>query len=215
MKIQWLGHSCFKLVSNTGITIVTDPYDSYIGQTMQKVQADIVTVSHHHDDHNATQNVKGNPIILDKHGVFDIAGITIQNFKTYHDNKLGSLRGDNLVFKFNIDGLNICHLGDIGEMISAEIIQELLPIDVLLIPVGGKYTIDAFQAKEYTQYLAPCLILPMHYKTKSINIDIDPIDKFLDLFTKEEIEFIKNKEIEFSKLHLNKKKKRVIVFKSN
>lgn len=215
MKIQWLGHSCFKLVSNTGITIVTDPYDSYIGQTMQKVQADIVTVSHHHDDHNATQNVKGNPIILDKHGVFDIAGITIQNFKTYHDNKLGSLRGDNLVFKFNIDGLNICHLGDIGEMISAAIIQELLPIDVLLIPVGGKYTIDAFQAKEYTQYLAPCLILPMHYKTKSINIDIDPIDKFLDLFTKEEIEFIKNKEIEFSKLHLNKKKKRVIVFKSN
>ncbi len=216
MTIQWLGHSCFHLKSKSGISIVTDPYDSYIGQKMPSITADIVTVSHSHDDHSATENISGTPIILDKYGVFETDDISIYNIKTYHDDKQGSLRGDNLVFVMTIDEIRVCHLGDIGEKVSQKITKAVFPVDILLIPVGGKYTIDAQQAKSYVEHLTPKVIVPMHHKTKNINIDIAPVNYFLELFPKKDIEYIDNNgTIEFTRPYLKELKNRVIVFSND
>ena len=165
MKIRYLGHSCFMLTESTGTTIVTDPYGA-IGYKMPSVKADAVTVSHGHYDHNNVGAVKGSPVIFDEEGTYEIGGVDVTAIKSYHDDENGERRGDNLIFKFRMDGLEICHLGDLGEECSSALIEMLLPVHVLLIPVGGNYTIDAEQAKEYVDRIMPAIVIPMHYKTK-------------------------------------------------
>lgn len=215
MRIEWLGHSCFKLIESTGTTVITDPYNSYIGETMPQTQADAITVSHRHNDHCAVESVEGNPIILDKTGAFDIKGVHIYSIMSYHDTKKGASRGKNLVFKFRIDGVDVCHLGDIGEELSPMLAELITPINVLFIPIGGKYTIDAKQAKEYVDFLMPDIVIPMHYATKETTLDIETADYFLDLFDEEDIEYIKGNSIEFNRTDFDGEKTKVIVFNRN
>ena len=148
MKITWLGHSAFKLEESTGTTVVTDPYHSYVGFRMPRVTADIVTVSHGHNDHNNLAAVLGDPEVISSAGAYDISGVHILARRTFHDSKNGAARGENLVFKFRMDGVDICHMGDIGEECNAMLVDSIAPVNVLMIPIGGTYTIDAEEAKE-------------------------------------------------------------------
>ena len=187
MKIEYLGHSCFKLTESTGTSVVCDPYGADVGYEMAEVNANAVTVSHHHYDHDATAKVKGNPVILDKECSFDLPGVDISAIKSFHDNVRGKARGENVIFKFRMAGIDVCHLGDLGEACSAELIDLILPVNVLLIPVGGNYTIDAEMAKEYVDRIMPDIVIPMHYREKGCKIDIEKVDAFLDLFDEESV----------------------------
>jgi L-ascorbate metabolism protein UlaG (beta-lactamase superfamily) len=213
MKIEWLGHSSFKLTESTGTSVVTDPYHPYIGEQMPQVEADAVTVSHRHDDHNAVELVGGNPVVLDRTGAFEIKGVHIYSIMSYHDAKKGAIRGKNLVFKFRIDGVDICHLGDIGEELSPMLAELITPINVLFIPVGGKYTLNAEQAKEYVDFLMPDIVIPMHYANKDTQIDIASADDFVDLFDEDDVEYIKDNYIEFNRTDFDGERTRIIVLK--
>ena len=210
MKIRYLGHSCFAFTESTGTTIVTDPYGQ-IGFKMPKVRADAVTVSHAHFDHNNVKAVDGNPVVFDREGQYEVGGVDISAIKSYHDDDNGKIRGENLIFKFRMDGVEVCHLGDLGEECSSSLIEALLPVHVLLIPVGGNYTIDAQLAKEYVDRIMPSYVIPMHYKTKGLDIDIDKPDNFLDLFDEEDVEELKGSEIELFRDDITEEQTKLIL----
>lgn len=212
MKIQYLGHSSFKLTESTGTTIVTDPYARQIGFVMPEVSADAVTISHHHFDHDNAKAVGGNPQIIDKVASYNLPGVEINAFKSFHDPVGGKMRGENVIFKFHMDGLDVCHFGDLGEECSTELIERILPVDVLLIPVGGNYTINAKTAKEYVDRLMPKIVIPMHYRVKDLKVDIEKLDGFTDLFNADVIELCDSSEIELSPSDL-KGKTRIIVLR--
>lgn len=211
MKIQWLGHSCFRLEESTDSSVVTDPYRSYVGFDLPKVQADVVTVSHDHDDHNFVEGVGGNPVVLSETGSYEIKGLHISAFGTYHDEEEGKKRGGNLIFKFRIDGVDVCHMGDIGQECTPDLAEAIGPVNVLLIPVGGTYTIDCEQAKEYVDRLMPDIVIPMHYKTRGHEFDIDKVDGFLRQFEDEVVEYAESDTIEISRGQLDGDYTRVVV----
>ncbi len=211
MKIQYLGHSCFKLTESTGTTIITDPYGK-IGYELPKgLRADAVTVSHGHFDHNNVKAIGGRPHIIDKEGFYELPGVEITGIKSYHDNEGGRQRGENIIYKFRMDGLEVCHLGDLGEECSSELLEMLLPVNILLIPVGGTYTIDGELAKEYVDRIMPEIAIPMHYKTRSLSLDLDKADGFLDLFDDEETERVNKDCVEFSREDLTEEKTKIIL----
>ena len=211
MKIRYLGHSSFQLIESTGTTVVTDPYAESLGIEMPIVSAAAVTVSHPHYDHDAVKKIGGSPIVIDKEGSYELSGVEINSIKSFHDPEGGRLRGENIIFKFSMDGIEVCHLGDIGEECSTELIESLLPVDVLLIPVGGTYTIDAEQAKEYVDRIMPDIVIPMHYREKGKRLAVDKVDDFCDLFEEEEVENEGESEIEISREDLGGDSTKIIV----
>lgn len=212
MNIRYLGHSCFRLEDSAGTSIVTDPYGD-VGFSMPKgVRANAVTVSHSHYDHCNVKAVEGNPIVFSQAGNYAVGGISITAWKTFHDDAMGRKRGENLVFKFRIDGMEVCHLGDIGESCTPSLVARLLPIDVLLIPVGGTFTIDAPQAKAYVDALQPAVILPMHYQVEGLTLGIEGVDAFLRQFQNEEtIERVGASEIWLTKEAIQSQRKKLII----
>ena len=211
MKIQYLGHSCFKLTESTGTTIITDPYGDIGYDLPEGLTADAVTVSHNHFDHNNVDAVSGKPLILDKDGLYELPGVEIEGVKSYHDTEEGKLRGENVIFKFRMDGLDICHLGDIGEECSSELIEMLLPVNILLIPVGGNYTIDADLAKEYVDRIMPDIVIPMHYKSRHSTIDVEKAQGFLDLFEDDDVDVCRKDVLEFSREDLEDSNTKIIL----
>lgn len=211
MKLTWLGHSAFRLEESTGTAVVTDPYHSSIGYGMPNVEADIVTVSHTHSDHNNIEGVGGSPTVLNRVGAYEIGGVHILADKTYHDDQKGALRGENLVFKYRMDGVDLCHMGDIGEECNAFLVETLMPVNVLMLPVGGNYTVDAKQAKEYVDRLMPDIVIPMHYKTKDCDLDIDKVGEFLDLFDDENIIYAESDSVEFDRADFDGEETKVLV----
>ena len=210
MKIRYLGHSCFLLTESTGTRILTDPYGD-VGFKMPRVEADVVSVSHGHYDHNNVKALGGNPVVLDKEGQYEVGGVEIIAVKSYHDNANGEERGENLIFKFRLDGIEVCHLGDLGEECSSSLIEMLLPVHVLLIPVGGKYTIDSEQAKEYVDRIMPSIVIPMHYKSKGLSLDIDKPDAFLSEFEEEDVEETGASEIELTRDDIDEETTKIIL----
>ena len=210
MKIRYLGHSCFLLTESTGTRILTDPYGD-VGFKMPRVEADVVSVSHGHYDHNNVKAVGGNPVVLDKEGQYEVGGVVIIAVKSYHDNANREVRGVNLIFKFRLDGIEVCHLGDLGEECSSSLIEMLLPVHVLLIPVGGKYTIDSEQAKEYVDRIMPSIVIPMHYKSKGLSLDIDKPDAFLSEFEEEDVEETGASEIELTRDDIDEETTKIIL----
>jgi len=179
MKIKWLGHAAFMITSDTGIKIITDPYktDERIRYGEIKESADIVTVSHEHGDHNNTAAVKGNPEVVRE--MAKTKGIEFKSIPTYHDSVQGQQRGKNTIFCFEMDGIKVCHLGDLGHSLSDKQVAELGGVDILLIPVGGYFTIDAEVASQICYKLAPRIVIPMHYKTDKCFLPIAGVDEFL------------------------------------
>jgi len=181
MKIKWLGHAAFLITSDSGTKIITDPYETNesIKYTDINEAADIVTTSHEHFDHNNTAAVRGNPEIIS--GPFNgtTKGIEISSIATYHDNSGGKEKGGNNMYCFLVDGIRICHAGDLGHDLSNEQVAQVGKIDVLIIPVGGFYTIDAKTATRVAEKLAPKVIIPMHFRNDRIDFPINGVDEFL------------------------------------
>lgn len=179
MKIQWLGHACFLLTASNGTRVLTDPFDPKIGYPAPAVEAQIVTTSHQHSDHNYTQVVKGSFRVIAEAGSFSIQDISIQGVQTFHDDEGGSKRGSNLVFCFTIDGVRVAHCGDLGHRLTPQQVQDIGAVDVLLVPVGGFYTIDAQTAKQTADDLQATVIIPMHFKVPVLDFPIAAVDTFL------------------------------------
>lgn len=180
MKVQWLGHASFLITSDAGIKIITDPYavGGPIAYGEIKEAADIVTVSHDHFDHNNVAAVQGNPEVVK--GTAEVKGIQFNGTPTYHDDAGGSQRGSNVIFCFDVDGVRVCHLGDLGHQLSDQEIANLGKVDVLLAPVGGNFTIDAKVATEIYSKLAPRVVIPMHYQNERCStFPVAGVDEFL------------------------------------
>jgi len=168
-------------ISNDNVSIITDPFAD-IGYKMPTTEtADIILSSHDHFDHNNFELIDGNPEIIKTEGKFNITGIDIQTFHTFHDDTKGSERGDNLLMRFELDGRTFLHCGDLGHMISDELIEEIGNVDVLMIPIGGHYTIDAKTAKSIADKIDPIIVFPMHYKTDVLDFPIKPVAEYLKL----------------------------------
>lgn len=179
MKIKWFGHSCFLLTADGGRRILTDPFDERVGYPLPRVAADIVTTSHGHHDHSYTKAVPGRFTHLSRPGCHSADGIDITGVASFHDNAGGSKGGANVIFVFALDGLRICHCGDLGHPLTAEQAQAIGRVDILLVPVGGFYTIDAVTAARVAKDLAATVVIPMHYKTDALDFPIAGVDPFL------------------------------------
>lgn len=170
MEITYLGHSAFKIKTKSG-TLVTDPYGKMVGFSMPSVSADVVTISHRgHGDHDEERAVSGtarrkSPFVIEEPGEYEVEGISVFGYGTFHDSVEGAERGGNTIYVVQAEDLRILHLGDLGHMLSDSLIDELNGVDVLMIPVGGEYTIDASQAAELVGKIDPTYVIPMHYKT--------------------------------------------------
>jgi L-ascorbate metabolism protein UlaG (beta-lactamase superfamily) len=167
MKVKWLGHACFLLTSDSGLRIITDPYTPGafgLDYAPPAETADIVTVSHDHADHNNVAAVKGNPQVVRGAGSHQAKGIQFKGVATAHDQSSGKERGPNTILCFALDGINVCHLGDLGHDLSDQTVADIGDVDVLLIPVGGNFTIGAPVANGVCKKLAPKVIIPMHFK---------------------------------------------------
>ena len=182
MKIKFLGHATFIITSNKGVKIITDPYavePGFLEYGEITESADVVTVSHGHSDHSNVAGVKGNPEVVNRAGRSEAGGIESRGIASSHDDEGGSLRGDNLVFCFKVDGVRVCHLGDLGHRLDDKQLKEIGRVDVLLVPVGGKYTIDAKVAAEVCNQIKPRVTIPMHYKTAKGIPGISGVEEFL------------------------------------
>ena len=179
MKIKWLGHASFMITSDTGTRIITDPYGTRADLSYGEIKesADIVTVSHEHGDHNNVAAVRGNPQVV--RGAAKVKGIEFKGIPCCHDDTGGKLRGKNTIRCFEVDGVRVCHLGDLGHQLSDKEVAELGKVDILLIPVGGFYTIDAQVAGQVCDRLKPKVIIPMHFRNDKCAFPIAGVDEFL------------------------------------
>ncbi len=181
MIINWYGQSCFKIQGEKS-TVITDPYGDSIGLKLPRLAGDIVTVSHDHGDHNNSKAVKGaddkEPFVITGPGEYEIKDTFVYGIPSWHDNKQGQERGANTMYRIEIDGISIAHLGDLGHMLEDSQLEKLEGVDILMIPVGGVYTIDGKQATEVISQIEPRLVIPMHYNIKGLTAKIDKLDVF-------------------------------------
>jgi len=178
VEITWLGHSCFRLRGRQA-TVITDPYSPSLGYSLGKPKADIITVSHQHEGHSYVSGIEGNPKPVLGPGEYEIGGVLIIGVATFHDNVRGEQRGKNTVYVMEVDEIAVCHLGDLGHVLTAEQVEELGDVDVLLLPVGGVSTIDAPTAAEVVRQLEPRVVVPMHYKTTTLSWKLESAERFL------------------------------------
>jgi L-ascorbate metabolism protein UlaG (beta-lactamase superfamily) len=200
VKVELLGHACFLITSNGGAKIICDPY-KYLGLGLKYdkigLSADIVTKSHGHGDHNAIDEVEGSPTVVGSAGQTQIKGIDIAGIACYHDEAQGEQRGANIIFCFSIDGMRLCHLGDLGHMLSHKLLADIGQVDILLIPVGGKFTIDPAVAEKICDQIRPKVSIPMHIKTAKCDIVPYTADDFAR--GKLNIRRANDSEVEFKK----------------
>jgi len=177
MDINYLGHSCFRIRGSSAI-IITDPFPPNIGYTLGKQTADVVTVSHKDPSHSYAEGVTGAHVIKGP-GEYEISGVLVIGINTNHAAVKGASKGKNTVFRIEVDGVNICHLGDIGHLLGDDAIEEMGTVDVLMVPVGGVSTINANMAAQIVRKIEPKIVIPMHYKTPKTKRDLEPVDNFL------------------------------------
>jgi len=184
MQIQYYGHSCFKLTTKPGgratedISLFFDPFGKELGIRPPQGQADIVFVSHQHSDHNNISAIKGDPVVIETPGEYAVKGINVVGVEAFHDAEEGASRGRSTIYILEAEELKICHLGDLGCDLSGKQLEEIDGVDILFIPIGGKYTIDGKKAAELVRKIEPRVVIPMHYKTAGSQADIDDEKKF-------------------------------------
>ncbi len=177
MKIKWRGHASF-LIEVGSKKIITDPFNESYGYPMNPVTANFVTVSHEHRDHNAVETVGGQPQIIRGCGTMTYDGIIIKGIGSFHDKHQGQERGQNTIFKISTEDINLVHLGDLGQLLSAGQVQEIGEVDILLLPIGGRYTIDAGEASQIVSLLQPRVVIPMHFGTPHLSLKLAPLEEF-------------------------------------
>lgn len=225
MQIIWKGQSCFQIISqankNSQIFIVIDPFDEQIGLKVPKLQADILLISHSHYDHNNKKAVlparEGEtPFLIEGPGEYEVKGIFVEGIHSWHDEKEGAERGANTIFVIEAEELKICHLGDFGQKeLSEEQVEEIGDIDILLIPVGGKYTIDGKGAQKVISQIEPKIVIPMHYQIPKLKIKLDSLDSFLKVMGVKAVEPQNKLTIKKKDLSELGEGMRIIVLKAN
>jgi L-ascorbate metabolism protein UlaG (beta-lactamase superfamily) len=199
MKVKWLGHSCFLITSSGGVRIITDPYavGGGINYSPIKETADVVVVSHGHGDHSNVSVVQGKPEVVKGSGTKTAKGMQFRGIASYHDDSQGEQSGPNTIFCFTIDDIKLCHLGDLGHMLSSEQVNGIGAVDILFVPVGGFFTIDAPVASQVCNQLKPKVIIPMHFKTPRCAYPIAGVDDFLR--DKKNVRKVEGSEVEFER----------------
>ncbi len=179
MTITWYGHSCFRLESKES-SLLVDPFSSEIGLRPPKIKDDIVLVSHQHYDHNNVEGLPEDSFLIKNPGEYEAKGIFIRGIQSFHDKSQGKERGLNTVYIIKMEDMALAHLGDFGEeKLSEEQVEKIGDIDILMIPIGGTYTINYKEAVEIIQQIEPKIVIPMHYKIEGLKLDIDGPEKFL------------------------------------
>lgn len=179
MEIVWFGHSCFLLKSSLGKRILMDPFSNVFNYPNDFPKSDILTISHYHFNHSYINKKNNNCKIINCSGNYTLGNINIMGLDSFHDNFKGLKRGTNVIYVINIDNIRICHLGDIGHIPTPSLLNIIKDVDVIMIPVGGHFTIDGIQASKICKMISPKIILPMHYKTNSSLMKLDTCKKFI------------------------------------
>ena len=179
MEITWLGHSCF-LVRGKDKTIITDPCHPDLGYHLGEPEADIVTLSHFHRGHSYVEGVANDPKQIRSPGEYEIGGTSVTGIASFHDDKKGEVRGKNTIYVIEMDGMTLCHLGDLGHPLDSHLVEEIGDVGILFLPVGEVSTIPIDTGAEIIRQLEPSIVIPMHYKTKAFAGNLSPLDKFLD-----------------------------------
>lgn len=184
MQIIWKGQSCFQILSsqtkNHQIRIVIDPFDESTGLRLSKMEADLVLVTHEHKDHSNVKGIEGNPFVISGPGEYEIKDVFVQGIPSFHDAVSGKERGTNTIYTIEAEDIRICHLGDLGQKeLTSDQIEKIGEIDILMIPVGGVYTISAKEAVKIMSQIEPSITLPMHYQLPKLKIKLEGLDKFL------------------------------------
>lgn len=202
MKIKWLGHSCFLITSKDGMRVITDPYTvgGGINYSPIKETADVVAVSHGHGDHSNVSAILGRPEVVRGGGTKTAKGIQFRGIASYHDTSQGNERGLNTIFCFTLDDIKLCHLGDLGNMLATDQVNEIGAVDILFVPVGGIFTIDASVATKVCNQLKPKVVIPMHYKTPKCAYPLASVEDFLR--GKKDVREIGSSEIELERVEL-------------
>ena len=193
MQIRWHGHSCFEFSDGTN-TVVTDPHDGKsIGIRPPRVDADIVLMSHDHYDHNAAWAIGGNHKDHMAHnGRFECRNMVFHGYPSYHDEEEGRLRGDNTIYKFEMDGMTVCHCGDLGDIPGPKVIEQIKTVDFLFLPVGGTYTMEKDKQRKMIELVNPSIVVPMHYRIGGLTIPIESVDDFLEMIPEDYIVYVGN-----------------------
>lgn len=186
MRLEWIGHACFSMTAADGTVVITDPYDDSVGIDMVPLKADLITMSHDHHDHCEMSMIVGKPVIARGPELAAVGSVTARVLDSYHDDAQGAKRGRNFIRIFEIDDLTVVHMGDQGCMPREDVIEAIAGADVLLLPVGGTYTVDAQGAKEIIETVKPQCVVPMHVKTRRCPYPIAPVTQFLSLMGMED-----------------------------
>lgn len=179
MTITWFGHSCFKIEAKEG-SVLIDPFGKEVGLRSPRIKDNLVLVTHDHFDHNNTADANPEAFIVDGPGEYEKQGISVRGIPSFHDKSGGTERGANTIYVIKADEVTVCHMGDFGqEKLEEHQVEEVGDVDILLIPVGGKYTIDYKEAINIIGQIEPKIVVPMHYKIKDLKVDIDGPEKFI------------------------------------
>lgn len=198
MNLKYIGHSCFLIKTSTGRRILLDPFDETIGYTPYKEPVDIITISHSHFDHSCIKYYNKNTKIINTPSEYTSDYCKINGFLSYHDKLMGLKRGQNIIYKLYVDGITICHLGDLGHILKKDLIQTLGKIDILIIPVGGNYTLNSEEACYLCNMIKSKYIIPMHYMKHNLCYKINDVSKFIILM--KNVITLKNSEVSLNTL---------------
>lgn len=216
MQIIWRGQACFQIITqkekNNQVNIVIDPFNETTGLRVPTLEADILLISHSHHDHNNIKAVKGLPFLIAGPGEYEIKEVFIQGISAFHDSLLGKERGLNTIYTIEAEGMRLCHLGDLGQKeLTPEQIEKIGEIDILMIPVGGVYTISAKEAMKVMSQIEPKITIPMHYQIPKLKIKLDGLDKFLKTMGLKSIESLN--KLSIKKKDLSEEEAKIIVLK--
>ena len=193
MRMRWHGHSCFEF-EDSSLKVVVDPHDGRsLGIKPPAASADVVLMTHDHYDHRAARVISGNhEDVMARCGDFEVKGLAVKGFRTFHDGSQGSERGLNTMYRFVMDGISVCHCGDLGCIPDPDVISEIKGVDILLVPTGETYTMEIPEVRRFIELVNPNIIVPMHYRVGGLSLPISSIDRFLEIIPKEYVDYIGN-----------------------
>ncbi len=199
MRVRWHGHACFEF-GDDETTVVVDPHDGRsIGIKPPAVSADVVLMTHDHYDHNAVRAVRGHrKEFLAQNGIFEACGLRVEGLPSFHDASGGSERGENTMYLFEMDGISVCHCGDLGDMPSENVLRKIENVDMLFVPTGEVFTMVLPEVRRFLEAVNPNVIVPMHYRVGGLSLPITPLDAFLEMIPEANVDYIGN-EIEVSR----------------